>query len=183
MRKITASMFVSLDGIIEAPQKWNSPYWNEEIARFKQAELFSHDALLLGRETYEGFASAWPGRKDEQGYADRMNSMPKHVVSMTMQNPVWNNSSVIRRNVVEEIEKLKARDGQDILVFGSATLVQTLMQAELVDRFHLLVYPVVLINGIRLFQKDSNACLKLIESASFQTGVLKLVYVPVLDAE
>src|SRR5215213_6697434 len=129
MRKITVSMFMTLDGVIEAPQNWSFPYWSDESAAFKKAELFSHDALLLGRETYEGFASAWPSQKDEEGYADRMNGLPKHVVSTSLQNPVWNNSSVIRRNVVEEIEKLKAQDGQDIPVFGSATLVQTLMQA------------------------------------------------------
>lgn len=178
MRKITVSMFVSLDGVIEAPQRWTAPYWNEEIAAFKRAELFAHDALLLGRKTYEGFASAWHPHSDEQGYAERINGMPKVVVSTTLQNPTWAHSCVIRKNVRNEIRKLKAQDGQDMLVFGSATLVQTLVQAELVDRFHLLVFPVVLINGIRLFQKDSNARLKLIESQSFRTGAIKLIYEP-----
>ena len=174
MRKITVSMFMSLDGVMEEP-KWTSPYWNDEIANFKDNELFAHDALLLGRVTYQGFAESWPSQTDEQGYADRMNSMPKHVVSTTLTTTEWNNSHLIKANVVEEIAKLKQQPGQDILVFGSDTLVQTLIQHDLVDQYNLLVYPVVLGSGKRLFGDESKASLKLIETKAF-SSVVALIY-------
>lgn len=177
MRKITVSEFVSLDGVMQDP-KWTFKYWSDESAAFKFAELFSHDALLLGRVTYEGFSEAWPAQKDEQGYADRMNSMPKHVVSATLSNPTWTNSSVIKGNVIEEIKALKEQPGQDILVFGSNTLVQTLIQNDLVDRYNLLVYPLVLGEGKRVFSDGASTTLKLTELKSFSSGVTALVYEP-----
>src|SRR5688500_16289938 len=137
MRKVIVSEFVSLDGVIEEPM-WTGPYWNDEIAKFKFSELFSVDALLLGRNTYEGFAQAWPDQTDEQGYADRMNGMPKYVVSTTLQNAEWNNSHVISANVAEEVAKLKQEPGQDILIFGSGKLAESLLEAGLVDQYNLL---------------------------------------------
>lgn len=181
MRKITVSMFVSLDGVVETPELWTPPYWSEDIASFKQTELRAHDALLLGRNTYESFAGMLHDQRDESHYAERLNALPKYVVSTTLQNPLWNPACVIRKDVRREIRRLKAQAGQDILVFGSAALVQTLVQAELVDRFHLLVYPVVLINGIRLFQHGSHARLNLLESELLEKGVVKLVYAPKFD--
>ncbi|MEO8392143.1 MAG: dihydrofolate reductase family protein [Chloroflexota bacterium] len=175
MRKITVSEFVSLDGVMGDPN-WTFKYWSDESAAFKFAELFAHDALLLGRVTYEGFAQAWPSQKDEQGYADRMNSMPKHVVSATLDNTTWTNTSVIKSNVIDEIKALKQQDGQDILVFGSDTLVQTLIQNDLVDRYNLLIYPVVLGAGKRLFLDGTTTTLKLAETKSFNSGVTALVY-------
>jgi dihydrofolate reductase len=130
----------------------------------------------MGRVTYEGFAEAWPGRKDEQGYADYMNTMPKYVVSTTLENPTWTNSHVIKTNVIDQIRKLKEQPGQDILVFGSDTLVQTLVQNDLVDRYNLLIYPVVLGAGKRVFMEGANTTLKLIKTESFSTGVTALVY-------
>ena len=175
MRKITVSQFMTLDGVIEAPQ-WTYKYWGDDIAQFKFNELFAHDAQLLGRVTYAGFAEAWPGRKDEQGYADRFNAMPKYVVSTTLTDPTWTNSHVISTNVVDEIKKLKEQPGQDILVFGSGTLVQTLIQNDLVDRYSLLIYPVTLSGGQRLFTEGSSTRLNLVSTQCFASGVIAVVY-------
>jgi len=178
MRKVIVSEFVSLDGVIESPDKWQFPYWNDETAQFKHSELFAIDALLLGRVTYEGFAAAWPSMTDEQGYADRMNSLPKYVISTTLDKAEWNNSTLIKANIVEEISKLKQQPGQDILIFGSGTLVQTLIQHDLIDQYNLLVYSIVLGAGKHLFQDGSNAALKLSEAKAFSSGVVALIYQP-----
>lgn len=186
MRKIVVSEFLTLDGVMGEPQLWSFPYWNDEIAAFKNEELFASDAQLLGRVTYEGFAAAWPTRSDETGtadaepnpFADRMNNMPKYVVSTTLERADWNNSTIISSNVVDEIKKLKQQDGENILVAGSATLVDTLLQNNLVDELHLLVYPVVPGTGKRLFREGSAAKLKLLNSRTFDTGVVLLTYGP-----
>jgi dihydrofolate reductase len=133
--------------------------------------------LLLGRVTYQGFAAAWPESKDEG--ADYFNSVRKYVVSNTLEEPLeWTNSTLIKANIVEEITDLKQQDGKDITVHGSATLVQALMQHDLVDRYRLLVYPVVLGKGKRLFKEGIPATLKLLGSQSFSSGVVALVYEP-----
>jgi dihydrofolate reductase len=173
--RVVVTMFISLDGVMEDPA-WTAPYWNDEIAKFKLDELFATDAHLLGRVTYEGFAAAWPSRTDEQGFADRMNSLPKYVVSTTLKKAEWNNSTIIKDNIAEEVSRLKKQPGQDILVAGSATLVQTLMAHDLVDEYRLLTYPVVLGRGKRLFKDGSTATLKLVESKSFSSGVVLLRY-------
>jgi dihydrofolate reductase len=175
VRQLVVSEFVSLDGVTDDPQ-WTAPYWSDDIGRFKFAELFGSDSLLLGRVTYEGFAEAWPGRTDEQGYADRINGMPKHVVSTTLTAPTWNNSQVIDADVAGQIRELKQQDGQDILVFGSGTLAQTLIREGLVDRYHLLVYPVVLGAGRKLFRDETATRLRLAETRSFPSGVIGLIY-------
>jgi dihydrofolate reductase len=175
MRNLIVTEFVSLDGIMEDPA-WTFPYWNDEIAAFKGEETSASDALLLGRVTYQGFAAAWPQSKDEG--ADYFNSVRKYVVSSTLENAEWNNSIIIKDNVVEEIAKLKQQGGQHIAVHGSATLVQTLIQHDLVDRVRLLVYPVVLGKGKRLFKEGTTATLKLVESRSFSSGVAALIYEP-----
>lgn len=128
MRNIVVTEFVSLDGVMEAPA-WTAPYWNDEIATFKGDEQAATDALLLGRVTYQGFAAAWPQSTDEG--ALYFNSVRKYVVSTTLDTLEWNNSMLIKDNIVEEISRLKQQDGQDIIVHGSATLVQTLMQHDL----------------------------------------------------
>jgi dihydrofolate reductase len=175
MRKVVVTEFVSLDGVMEEP-RWTFKYWNDEIAKFKGEESSASDALLLGRVTYQGFAVAWPGSKAEG--ADYFNSVRKYVVSTTLDKVEWNNSTLIKDNIVEEITKLKQQDGQDIAIHGSATLVQTLMQHDLVDRYRLLVYPVVVGKGKRLFKEGTTATLKLLESQSFSSGVVALVYEP-----
>jgi dihydrofolate reductase len=178
MRKVIVSEFITLDGVVEAPNQWSFPYWNDEIAQFKRGELFAVDALLLGRTTYEGFAAAWPGRTDEAGYADRINGMPKHVVSTTLQQAEWNNSHVIGGNVAQEVARLKQEPGQDILVFGSGTLAEALLRDGLVDQYNLLVYPIVLGSGQRLFGAGGNTALKLVDSKTYGSGVVLLIYQP-----
>lgn len=175
MRKLVVSEFVSLDGVIEEPM-WTFPYWNDEISSFKDAELFGSDTLLLGRVTYQGFAAAWPSRTDEEGYADRMNGMPKAVVTTTLNNLEWNNSTAIRGNLAEEVNKLKQQSGQDILLFGSGKLVQSLIDLDLVDQYNLLIYPVVLGKGQRLFEDGRDTKLKLVETKPYSTGVVGLTY-------
>lgn len=175
MRKLVVTEFVSLDGIMENPA-WTFPYWNDEIATFKGEESNASDALLLGRVTYQGFAAAWPQSADEG--AAYFNGVRKYVVSTTLDKAEWNNSHIIKGDVVAEINKLKQQDGRDITVHGSATLVQTLIQHDLVDYYRLLVYPVVLGKGKRLFQEGTNTTLKLLKSQSFSSGVTALVYEP-----
>jgi dihydrofolate reductase len=175
MRNIVVTTFLSLDGVMENPG-WTFPYWNDEIAQFKGDESNAGDALLLGRVTYQGFAAAWPQSKDEG--AAYFNSVRKYVVSTTLDKVEWNNSTLIKDNVVAEIAKLKQQDGKDIVVHGSGTLVQTLIQHDLVDRYRLLVYPVVLGKGMRLFQEGTTATLKLVTAQSFSSGVAALIYEP-----
>jgi dihydrofolate reductase len=176
MRNVVVTEFMSLDGVVEQPA-WTFPYWNDEIARFKGEESSASDALLLGRVTYQGFAAAWPQSEDEG--ADYFNSVRKYVVSETLEEPLeWQNSTLIKDNMVEEITNLKQQDGKDITVHGSATLVQTLMQHDLVHRYRLLVYPVVVGKGKRLFQEGTTATLELVETQSFSSGVVALVYGP-----
>lgn len=175
MRKLVVTEFLSLDGVMENPA-WTFPYWNDEISAFKGEETNASDALLLGRVTYEGFAAAWVDSKDEG--ADYFNSVRKYVVSTTLDQVEWNNSILIKDNIVGEITKLKQGDGKDITVHGSATLIQTLIQHDLVDTYRLLVYPVVLGEGKRLFHDGTMATLKLIETKSFSSGVTALIYEP-----
>lgn len=176
MGRIVASEFVSLDGVMENPS-WTQPYWGDEQDAYKHAELFAADALLLGRVTYEGFAEAWPSMTGEDGYADRINAMPKHVVSSTAEIADWNGST-LEGDLVAEIARLREAPGQDILVFGSAQLVQALTRAGLIDEFRLMVYPVVVGAGKRLFQDDTAATLRLVDTKSFATGVVVLTYHP-----
>jgi dihydrofolate reductase len=163
---------------MEAPSEWSSPYWNDEIAKFKLDELLATDAHLLGRVTYQGFAAAWPSRTDEEGFADKMNNLPKYVVSTTLEKAGWNNSTIIKENVAAEVSKLKEQSGQDILVAGSAMLVNTLVGHELIDEYRLLVYPVVLGSGKRLFRDVTNIAMKLVETKPFSSGVVLLRYQP-----
>ena len=175
MRQVVVTEFLSLDGVMEEPA-WSAPYWNDDIAKFKGSEQDTSDTLLLGRVTYQGFAAAWPQSTDEG--ADYMNNVGKYVVSTTLDKVEWNNSTLIKDNIVEELTQLKQQDGQDILVYGSATLVQTLIGHDLVDRYRLLVYPVVVGKGKRLFKEGTTTTLKLLESQSFSSGVVALVYEP-----
>jgi dihydrofolate reductase len=139
--------------------------------KFKLDELMAADAQLLGRRTYEGFAAAWPSIKDEAGFADRMNSMPKYVVSSTLQAATWNNSTILRGNVLDEVTRLKQAPGRDILVAGSCQLVQTLARHQLVDEYRLMIFPIVLGFGKRLFGEGLPATpLKIVESR--QTGAV-----------
>jgi len=177
MRKVVATEYVTLDGVMEEPGKWSFPFWNEEAAKFKFDELFASDTLLLGRVTYEGFAKAWPSMTDEQGFADRMNGLPKYVVSTTLEAPEWNNSRLIKENVAEEVSKLREQPGQDILLAGSAQLVHTLMRHDLIDEYRFMVYPIVLGSGKRLFKDGIDTkTLTLVDAKTTSTGVVILTY-------
>ncbi|MDQ3657779.1 MAG: dihydrofolate reductase family protein [Chloroflexota bacterium] len=179
MRKIALTEFISLDGVIEAPHEWHFQFSGEDAGQYKLDELFATDALLLGRVTYEGFASAWPEMTDEQGFADRFNSIPKYVVSTTLENPEWNNSHVIRGNLAEEIGKLKRESGQDIVIHGSGKLANSLMAEGLIDEYRLMVHPVVVGKGQRLFEDGTAlAALDLVDSRPLSNGVILLTYVP-----
>ncbi len=187
MRKVIVSEYVTLDGVMEDPgggEKskhggWSFKFWNEEAAKYKYDELFASDALLLGRVTYQGFAKAWPSMTDEQGFAARMNSIPKYVVSKTLKQLDWNNSTLIKGNIPEEVQKLKQQPGQDILVAGSCELVHTLMQHDLIDEYRLMVHPVVLGSGKRLFREGNNKkTLTLVGTKTFSSGIVAITYQP-----
>lgn len=186
MRKLIVTEFLSLDGVMEDPGGagefehggWTRSYWDDEIGAFKYNELISCDAFVLGRVTYEGFAAAWPSQSDEAGFADRMNGLPKYVATRTLDRLEWNNSHPIRGDVAEEVARLKQQSGQDILIHGSGELTRSLIRHDLIDEYHLLVYPVVLGSGKRLFTDGVSASLRLIESRPFPSGVVALTYQP-----
>lgn len=177
MRKVVVSEFVSLDGVMEEP-RWTFQFNSEEQEKFKYDELKASDALLLGRVTYDGFAAAWPNMIEQAGeYGQWMNEYPKYVVSSTLDQVEWNNSSLIQGDLVEEIDNLKKQPGKDILVFGSCSLVRTLMKLGLIDEYRLMVFPVVLGSGKRLFEDGiDNTVLKLVDTKTFDSGVVVLTY-------
>jgi dihydrofolate reductase len=186
--RIVVTEFMSLDGVVEAPgggEGFRHGGWSLEINRgeegeqFKLDETLSSEALLLGRVTYEGFAKAWPSRTDDVGFADKFNSMPKYVVSSTLEEPEWNNSTVLKGDVVEEVSRLKQEQDGDIVVHGSPQLVQTLLDRDLVDELRLMVFPVVLGSGKRLFAETSDKKpLRLTDSKVVGDGVAILTYQP-----
>ncbi len=179
MRRVIASEFVSLDGVMEDPS-WTFQFTSEEQGKFKFDELSVSDALLLGRLTYEGFAAAWPHMTEQYGeYADMMNGYPKYVVSTSLEEAEWNNSTLIKENVAEEVSRLKQQPGKDILIFGSGDLVNTLMQHDLIDEYRLMVFPVVVGSGKRLFKDGiETKVLRLVDTKTFGSGVVVLSYQP-----
>ena len=180
MRNITAGLFVSLDGVVESPETWTGPYFNDQVGQAVGALMAANDAMLLGRATYEGFAAAFGGQSG--GMADQMNNTPKFVVSRTLTSADWRNSTLISGtadDVAEHIRELKQRPGRDIGMSGSSTLVGWLLRRGLLDRLDLLVFPVVVGSGKRLFSEpDGQVPLTLTGSESFGTGVVHLSYVP-----
>jgi dihydrofolate reductase len=180
---IAVTEFISLDGVVEDPggsEDYKYGGWTFEIDRgdgmtFKLEETMASDALLLGRVTYEGFAEAWPSRDGE--FADKFNSMPKYVVSSTLEKADWNNSTVLGGDVVDAVSKLKAGTDGEIVVHGSVQLAQTLLEHDLVDELRLMLFPVVLGQGKRLFGETSDKkTLQLAESRNVGDGVLILIY-------
>jgi dihydrofolate reductase len=184
--RIVVTEFVSLDGVMEDPggaEGYEHGGWSFQVNRgdegdkFKLEELVDAEAQLLGRVTYEGFAKAWPSITDEAGFAEKMNAMPKYVVSSTLTNPEWQNTTVLSGDVAEGVSKLKQEVDGNILVAGSAQLVQALIEHDLVDELRLMVYPVVLGSGKRLFGKTSDKkALRLADSKVVGDGVQILVY-------
>jgi dihydrofolate reductase len=185
MRKLIVSEFVTLDGVMEAPggepghphTGWTIDFHGPEQMQYKLDEVLEAEALLIGRVTYESFARAWPDRSGE--FADKMNSMPKHVVSTTARELDWNNSRLIQGDVPEEVAKLKEEDGGPILIAGSRTLVQSLMPHGLIDEYRLMIFPVVLGSGARLFpETPDKTVLELADTQTFPSGVVVQTYHP-----
>ncbi|MEA2496265.1 MAG: hypothetical protein QOJ29_4176 [Thermoleophilaceae bacterium] len=186
MGKVVVSQFMTIDGVVEDPggsENLDRGGWAFDFERgpegdkFKLDEVMASDALLLGRKTYEGFAAAWPDRTDEAGFADKFNSMPKYVVSSTLEDPEWNNSHVLGDDLSAEVNRLKDEVDGDILVNGSVQLVHALADAGLVDEWRLMVFPVVLGQGKKLFPETGpKAPLELTQSQAVGDGVQILVY-------
>jgi dihydrofolate reductase len=186
MGRIVVTEFVSLDGVMEAPgggEDYEHQGWTFAIDRgaegdkFKLDETMSTEALLLGRTTYEGFAASWPSVQNE--FADKLNSMPKYVISSTLSDPQWNNSTVLSGDVAEEVAKLKQALDGEIVVHGSAQLVQALIEHDLVDELRLMVFPVVLGSGKRLFGAASDKKpMRLKSSQTVGDGISVLIYQP-----
>ena len=187
MRKIIVSEFLKLDGVMEDPGGaegtryggWTFQFSSPEQEQYKFEELFQADALLLGRRTYQGFAATWPTMPGTGAFGEHMNSMPKYVVSTTLSDMIWN-ASLLQGDLTEALSRLKQEEGQDILVAGSAQLVHTLHGRNLIDEYRLMVFPVVLGSGKRLFPEGGEKkTLKLVESKPFASGVMVLTYRPV----
>jgi dihydrofolate reductase len=187
MRKVIAAEYLSLDGVTEDPgnagefehRGWTIPYWNDELAKYQSDLLFASDALLLGRVTYQEFVAAWPLRSGDP-FTDRMNSISKFVASKTLKEPLEWRAVLLKGDVAHEVAKLKQQPGQDLLIYGSGELVNTLMQHGLIDIYRVMLYPLVLGTGKRLFRNDvGKAALKLTENTTTRTGVAVLTYQPI----
>lgn len=178
MRSIVAQLFVSADGVMEAPENWHFPYYDDRMAEVVAEQFHQSDILLLGRRTYEVFAASWPQRGSEPPLADRINTMPKLVASTTLSAVAWQNSTLINGTAADELAKLKQQPGRNITISGSATLVRSLLHDDVLDELQLLIHPVVLGHGRRLFEDDLNKPLRLAGSEAFKTGVVHLTYHP-----
>jgi dihydrofolate reductase len=178
MRKIVVSEFMSLDGVVEAPDTWQFPFQTEEMGAITERQTRDTDAFLLGRATYDVFAGFWPTMtNNEFGVADKFNSAPKYVVSTTLQKADWNNTTHIKSNVMEEIRKLKQEGSGIIGVSGSVKLVHSLLDVGLVDEVQVLLHPIVLGKGVRLFVDGAHpAAMKLADSKILPNGVVYLSY-------
>jgi len=175
MRKIVVAEFMSADGVIEAPDQWQFPFQSEEMGEITEGQNRDKDAFLLGRVTYEMFAGFWPTMtNNEFGVADKWNRAPKYVVSTTLQKAEWNNSTLIKS--IEEIRKLKQQPGGKIGIVGSTKLVHSLLEAGLIDEIQVLMHPLVLGKGVRLFGDGYHSPMKLADSKILSNGVVYLSY-------
>ena len=176
MRRIIAGLFMSLDGVVEAPEAWTGPYFNDEVGQEIGSMMAPGDTLLMGRKSYETFAASFSGQSG--GMADAMNHTPKFVVSTTLTQADWRNSTLIKGDIVDEIGKLKQQPGKNINISGSATLIRSLLRDRLVDELRLQLFPLVVGSGARLFDGSDEVNLALMDSTKFTTGVVNLVYRP-----
>jgi dihydrofolate reductase len=187
MRKIIASSFLTLDGVMEAPgsgdttlpgkRGWSEPFMTPELGMLIMSQMDNNDALLLGRVTYEAFAAFWPSVPDEDPFGKRMNGMTKYVVTTTLNKADWKNSKLVKGNIPEEIRKLKEQPGKNLSITGSGTLIRSLLQHDLLDELQLLICPVVLGVGKHLFgAADESKTLKLADSKTYPTGMVLLTY-------
>lgn len=183
MRKITAGLFISLDGVVEAPDQWHFPYFNDEMGAAVGATFGTADTMLFGRTTYDSFAGAWPEREaaggEDAGFAKQLGDVRKIVASRQKLAFTWRNSEQLEGDLVETVAALKNEAGGDIALSGSVSVVRQLLAAGLLDELHLLVHPIAVRKGMRLFEEsDSSIPLKLLSSQTFETGVVSLVYGP-----
>ncbi|MQY07959.1 dihydrofolate reductase family protein [Actinomadura macrotermitis] len=176
MRKIISSLFVSLDGVAEAPDTWHFPYFNDEMGAAVGGAMAGCDAMLLGRVQYEEFAAYWPTSEDE--FAGFMNGQKKYVVTNTLTEAAWNNTEIISGDVLGALQALKDSEGKDIAITGSLTLVRSLLAAGLLDRLQLFVHPIVVGKGARWFDGLDTVKLNLATSETFTTGVVNQIYTP-----
>jgi dihydrofolate reductase len=183
MKKITAGLFISLDGVVEAPDQWHFPYFNEEMGAAVDATLGTADTMLFGRKTYDSFAGAWPEREaaggEDADFAKKLGDARKIVVSNQKLEFTWRNSEQLEGDLVEAVTALKNEPGSTIALSGSVSVVRQLLAAGLLDELHLLVHPIAVRKGMRLFDEGETPIpLRLISSETFETGVLNLVYEP-----
>jgi dihydrofolate reductase len=178
MRKIVAGLFLSLDGVAEAPNRWVFPYMTDEVGQVVGDAMAASDAMLLGRRTYQEWAAYWPDKTAaDDPFADYINTVPKHVVSTTLKPPLeWRNSTLVTGDVRQQITELKQQPGKDLAMSGSIALVGWLLREGLLDELSLLVFPVVVGSGKRLFDGPDQVALKLVQSKTFDNGVLSLRY-------
>lgn len=175
--RLVATEYLSLDGVFEEPGRWSFPFFNEEAAAFKAAELQASDALILGRRTYEGFAAAWPTMQGTGEFGERMNTMPKYVVSSTLTTLDWHGAQLVEGGVEGAVRQLKSRPGADLLLSGSAQLLSALANADLVDLYRFMVHPIVLGSGARLVNDwPRQKQLTLVGTRTFTTGIVVLEY-------
>lgn len=187
MRKITAGLFISLDGVVEDPQNWHFPYFNDEMGVAVDGQLGQADTVLLGRKTYDSFAGAWPERElageEDASMAKALGDARKIVVSNQQLEFTWRNSELVQGDLVEFVTALKNEPGAtDIGMSGSVSIVRQLLAAGLLDELHLLVHPIAVRNGMRLFDEGEPVPLRLVSSQTFKTGVMYLVYAPAQTA-
>ncbi|MFJ6567262.1 dihydrofolate reductase family protein [Streptomyces sp. NPDC091292] len=186
MRKLIVTEFIAADGVVEAPHEWHFPYFDDDMTRVVAGWMSDADGLLLGRTTYDGFAAAWPKLPADTPGAAEMNGIAKYVVSSTLEEPDWHNTTVVSGDgdgdgdgIADAIRALKERDGKNIIVMGSARLVQFLLAEGLVDEIDLLVHPIVVGKGQRLFEEGlATTSLRVVSSESFGSGVQHIVYAP-----
>lgn len=182
MRKLIVKEWITLDGIFDGDtmEEWFSPFQSEERIEYVQSTVQSTDAMLYGRKTYEMLAPYWSKFKNnEMGIAEKLNNVPKYVVSSSLKSANWNNTSIINSNIVEEVSRLKNQPGQQILIDGSATLVQSLMGTALIDEYQFLVHPIVIGKGKKFFREGMHTPnLKLVKTKTFPLGVMLVCYQP-----
>ena len=179
MRKIVTWLMMSLDGVIESPEAWQRPYATEEMGEIIAGSMGNTDTLLFGRKTYEKFAGFWPYQSNDVPFAEVMNTRPKLVVSNTLKTVDWQHSTLVHGDAAQELTKIKHLPGKDIVILGSGMLVRSLLHADVLDVLQVLVHPLILGSGDRLFDGETGRKpLQLIESRTLNTGIMALTYVP-----
>jgi dihydrofolate reductase len=178
MSKIVSNFFMSLDGVVEAPDQWHMPYFNEEMGAAIGRGMETNRAFLMGRVLYEEWAGYWPDKGDDDEFAAFFNSVRKYVVSNSLEIATWNNTTIVSGDVPQQLREIKARMDGDIVISGSPTLVRSLLGDGLVDELRLLVHPIVVGHGARLFEDTTSHAVELVGHEVFSTGVLNLTYAP-----